>query len=138
MLVGIDTNALVYYIDKSSPYHKEAVRKIEYLAENSLGVVTQQNIVELMVVLTGKLGLNYSLSLEYARTFSEVFPVLTPLEETLEILLQIVKEKNIKGIRLFDYYFAATLLTYGITRIYTYNRVDFRGIKNVSFWSGEK
>ena len=138
MLVGIDTNVLIYYIDRTSPYHEEAVRKIEYLAEYAKGVITQQNLVELMVVLTGKLGLNYSLSLKYARTFSEVFPVLTPLEETLEILFQMLEERNIKGIRLFDHYFAATLLSYGITMIYTYNKVDFRGIKGISFWSGEK
>lgn len=60
MLVGTDTNALVYFIDNTNTYHKEAARNIEHLAETSRGVITQQNLVELMVVLTGKLGLNPS------------------------------------------------------------------------------
>ncbi len=136
MLVGIDTNALVYYIDNTSPYHDETVRNIEYLAENSKGVITQQNLVELMVVLTGKLGIKPSLSLEYAHTFANVFPVLCPLDETMELLFHLLEGRNIKGIRLFDYYFCATLLTYGISKIYTYNKIDFRGIKGISFWAG--
>ncbi len=135
MLVGIDTNALVYYIDNTSPYHNEVVRNIEYLAENSKGVITQQNLVELLVVLTGRLGIKLLLSLKYARTFADVFPVLTPLEETMELVFKILGDKNIKGIRLFDYYFSATLLTYGITKIYTYNKKDFRGIKGITFWT---
>ena len=61
-------------------------------------------------------------------------PVLRPTNESLELFMKHLKASLIKGIRLFDLYLAATLMSSGIDLIYTYNERDFQGIEGLRIW----
>ena len=84
MKVGIDTNVLFYFLNKDSPFHEDARKNLISLIEKQSAVITQQNIIELTVVLTRR-GVSIEMTKEYLQNFIEVMPVLKPTADTIKI-----------------------------------------------------
>ena len=133
MKVGIDTNVLFYFLNKDSPFHEDARKNLILLIEKQTAVITQQNIIELTVVLTRR-GVSIEITKKYLQNFIEVMPVLKPTSDTIKIFLEQLNKKPVKGIKLFDLYLASTLLSNGVNMLYTYNKKDFIGIENLRIW----
>jgi predicted nucleic acid-binding protein len=135
MKVGIDTNILVYYLDSDSPFHKECRAKLMQLVKSQRAVLTQQNLVELAVVLT-RTGVSSEQISIYVQGFSDSMPVVRPTLMTLKIFLNLLEDTSKKGVVLFDLYLVATLISNEINSIYTYNNKDFKDIKTLKLWKG--
>ena len=133
MKVGIDTNVLFYSLNKDNPFHREARENLATLVENCSAVITQQNLVELAAALT-KRGTTPKEAEKHIRNFAEAIPVLKPIAETLDLLLDRMKDSTLTGARLFDLYLAVTLMSNGVDHLYTYNERDFRNIEGLSLW----
>jgi len=133
MKVGIDTNVLFYFLNKDSPFHEDARKNLISLIEKQSAVITQQNIIELTVVLTRR-GVSIEMTKEYLQNFIEVMPVLKPTADTIKIFFEQLNKKPVKGVKLFDLYLASTLLSNGVNMLYTYNKKDFIGIENLRIW----
>jgi len=133
MMVGIDTNVLLYSLDSDSPFHEESREALAALVQEQSAVLTQQNLVELAVALTRR-GVEPETAESCLRDFSAAMPVLRPTNESLELFMKHLKASLIKGLRLFDLYLAATLMSNGIDLIYTYNERDFQGIEGLRIW----
>jgi len=133
MKIGVDTNVLFYFLNKDSPFHEDARKNLILLIEKQTAVITQQNIIELTVVLTRR-GVSIEITKKYLQNFIEVMPVLKPTSDTIKIFLEQLNKKPVKGIKLFDLYLASTLLSNGVNMLYTYNKKDFIGIENLRIW----
>ncbi len=120
------------------PITEKFVSTLEYIIDSGIGVITHQNLVEFSVVLT-KFGIPEKQMRDYLGSFINTFLVVHPLEHTLEHFLNLIdRGHNIKGVRFFDYYLVATLLSNDINTLYTYNISDFQRIKDIQLWSPVK
>lgn len=133
MKVGIDTNVLVYYLDKDSPYHSECRKELASLVESRQAVITQQNLVELAVVLTRK-GVSLSETQFLVKSFFDSVPVIRPTQLSFDLFLRLLDRGSGKGVALFDLYLAATFISHRITLLYTYNEKNFRDIEGLKIW----
>ena len=133
MRIGIDTNVLFYAIDRDSPFHEESRQVLEGLVEKQMAVITQQNLVELMVALT-KRGLSLEEAFDIANSYREIMPVIKPVSGTLELFFEKAKAANLRAVRLFDVFLAATFLSNGVEFLYTYNEKDFKRIEGLKLW----
>ena len=68
MKIGVDTNVLFYFLNKDSPFHEDARKNLILLIEKQTAVITQQNIIELTVVLTRR-----GVSIEITKKISSKF-----------------------------------------------------------------
>jgi predicted nucleic acid-binding protein len=131
-LVVADTNFCLRLIDKLSPAYQVCEDVLNRLdgAGHSIGIPLQV-LVEFWVVATRPKSAN-GLEWTPARTDSE----LTRLEQCFVILpedpdtflnwRQLVNTHSIKGKRTHDARIAASMLTYGVAYILTFNGNDFR------------
>ena len=133
MKVGIDTNVLFYSLNKDSPFHEEARENLAMLVEEQSAVLTQQNLVELVAILTRR-GVTSEITRNYLYIFAEAMPVLKPTAKTVDLFLKQIEKKPVKGAKVFDLYLAATLISNGVNLLYTYNEKDFAGIEGLHLW----
>ncbi len=133
MKVGIDTNVLFYCLNKDNPFHEEARENLAKLVEEQSAVLTQQNLIELAAVLTRR-GVTLEATRNYLNIFAEAMPVLKPGAKTIDLFLKQMEKKSVKGAKVFDLYFAVTLITNGVKFLYTYNEKDFAGIEGLYLW----
>ena len=136
MKVGIDTNVMIYYLDRDSPFHEECRKNLTTLVESQRAVLAQQNLVELAVVLNRR-GVSLEQSEIYVGSFADSIPVLRPTLTTLKTFLNLLKKTPKKSIALFDLYFAATLISNQVNILYTYNEKDFSNIKDLKMWKAD-
>ena len=123
----LDTNILVYSVDRQSPFY---VRSKEIL-ENGLrqGIsfaIAHQNLIEFVAVLTRGYGVERKQALGDAQVFAARFDVIFPFPTTIETFFQLADKQ--KATYPFDLYLAATMIDNQITRIITGNAKDFRGV----------
>lgn len=128
----VDSNILVYAINKKSPKYKKAVK---FLEDNKFELVlAHQNILETIKVLTQK-KYSHPISSELATNSVSLIAnagrVISPNNITYPIVLDYVKKFKLSGNRIFDAYLAATALSNGIYEIATDNIKDFQKFKEV-------
>ena len=122
----VDTNILVYSVDRHSPFHRRSREILETGLEQDVSfAIAHQNIVEFAAVLTRRYGVKMEQAVGDAQVFASRFEVIFPLPTTLETFFQLVKEKTTYP---FDLYLAATMLDNQITRMITGNAKDFSGL----------
>lgn len=123
----VDTNVLIYSVDRSSPFHSKAKDIIKSgIEKGALFVIAHQNITEFISVLTRGYGVGVKQATEDARAFASRFEVIFPLPTTIEVFFQLSNKH--KKIYPFDLYLTATMLDNGVERIITGNKKDFIGL----------
>ncbi len=122
----IDSNILIYAINRRSPKHKKAR---QFLKENLTDLeISHQNILETIRVLTHK---KFSNPMEPRKALDSIFGlvqacrVISPDSSTIYISAQLIKEHKLSGNRIFDAYLAATALSNYIDTLVTDNTDDF-------------
>lgn len=128
----IDSNILVYAINKDSNKYKKAVN---FLKNNEFDLVlSHQNILEAIRVLTHP---KYShpikpqLAIEAVLLIANGCRIISPNNITYHIVLDYIKKFNLSGNRIFDAYLAATALSNGIDEIATDNTKDFQKMTEI-------
>lgn len=123
----IDSNILVYAVNKNSSKHKKAV---SFLKNNESDlVISHQNILEALRVITHPKyshPLNSQLAVKAVLLIADASTVISPNDITYPIFLDYIKKFNLSGNRIFDAYLAATALSNEIYEIATDNTKDFQ------------
>lgn len=128
----IDSNILVYAINRRSPKHKAA----QIFLQNNIRhlEVAHQNILEALRVLTHP-KFPYSMTIHHAlKAIDNILKscrVICPTEKTHYITLLLIKKNKLVSDQIFDAYLAATALSNGITTIATDNTRDFKKFKEI-------
>ena len=138
---GIDTNILIYALDRESDFHQQALRILM-----SSGVVCWQNLTEFYAIVTDKKRIKTPLSpqvtIRELNTLLNKFSleIVGPNLRTKELWFKLLKSNDTKGQIVHDIFLAATLLSNGIDTLITENTKDFskiRDLKVVNLSGGE-
>lgn len=129
----IDTNVLIYSYDQTHEMHLPSYRLIEYSIGGEIpGVITHQNLLEFLAVVTNPKRVRNPLSLEQAFQkiiiYATSFPLLNPVQKTFFTFVSLILRHKTSRQRIFDLYLSATALDNGINQICTWNVKDFVGI----------
>lgn len=118
----IDSNILIYSLNKSSPKHRLAQKFIQ--DHQSELVIADQNIFETIRIITHAKFPNPFSSKQGVAAVSAIADAITVIHPTLEtkpITLELIETYKITGAEVFDAYLVATALSNQITTIYTDN-----------------
>lgn len=129
----VDSNILVYSLNRSSPKHKQAQKFLrEYRKDIYLA---HQNILETLRVLTHPKFPNPMKSQQAFKAILGIVNavhVVSPLFETYQLALELIKKHKLIADRIFDAYLVATMIENGISTIATDNEKDFRIFTGIS------
>jgi predicted nucleic acid-binding protein len=131
-MILLDTNIIVYSLDKKSSKNYIATNYIKRNAENL--TITHQNINEAIRVITHPKHpkpMRIEKAIEAVTDIAEGLSIIFPKENTIFITLELLNKYKIKSNHVFDAYLAATMLSNGIEEIATDNGKDFSIIKEV-------
>lgn len=124
----IDTNILVYSVDRTSPFYQAVTDMFQKAAEDGVEfVIAQQNLTEYIAVLTQGYKVSQASAAEDAKAFAAQFEVIAPLPTTLNTFFNLMEQSN-SSTYVFDLYLAATMLDNEVRRILTANQKDFQNI----------
>jgi len=132
--VGLDTNVLIYALNRDSRFHDRARGLLEQVAEGEfLGVVSWQNLMEFYAIVTDVRRFTKALTstkaiLEVQRLLDVGLEVVGTNLKTKKIVLDTLKDSKPKGQLVHDTFLACTLLSNGIELLVTENKKDFAGI----------
>jgi uncharacterized protein len=136
----LDTNILVYAADASSAFHADAkaLRDRGLQGELSL-VLSPQVLLEFFAVTTNPRRVSNPRSPQEAMdevekyraagTIQKIFPGDDILERVQTLWHQ---HPQVTRQEIFDLHLVATMLTNGVTRIYTYNTQDFASYTEIT------
>ena len=134
----VDTNILVYALDRTSPFYPIARQILEECIQGSRqGIIAQQNLVECANVLFRDLKKEHSeimLNLNTIALRCNLI-IITPLPTTYFTFLNLCYTLKQRKREMFDVFLSATMLDNGITHIITVNEKDFTGIKGISVYN---
>jgi len=138
----VDTNILIYALDKKSLFFKKVVEFFEWSEAKKVRLflahdkkvrlfLAHQNLLELIRTLINDYGVSYKVAEKNARGFidGEAINLISPLPSTLSRYFNLTKSKGVKRGNIFDYYLAATALDNGVDFILTNNADDFSEIE---------
>ncbi len=132
MAVLIDSNVLIFSIQRGHPWHEESIKALEFfLAADERVCVFLQNIAEFWNVCTrpaDKNGLGLPAE-ETERRLTGLDPILTLLHDTAAVYPEwrkLLVQHEVKGIQVHDARLVAGMKIHGIDRILTYNQGDFK------------
>ena len=127
----VDTNVLIYGLDKSSVYHQSA--KYILSQPDLLLFVTSKNISKFFAVTT-KLKLPFKLCHEFYEDLKENVTVLFPTDKSLSFFEQLIRQYHPVGNQVHDVEIVSIMLSHGIEQIATFNQKDFIAIKEVKLF----
>lgn len=128
----VDSNILVYAINRSSPKHLAAQQFLQSNAGNL--VLAQQNILETLRVMTHKKFTNpmpEDEAVAAVTAIADVCRIIAPDLTTYHLVQMLIKEHRLTGNSIFDAYLAATALSSGVLVIATDNQKDFIIFKDI-------
>ncbi len=129
MKVLLDSNVLLYAMDRSSKYHIASIGILEN--ENYELFVSTKNIAEIFSVCS-KIDIDKTLVLRFLEnTILKIATLLYPNKESFNNFIEIIKKYNIKGNQVYDMEIASIMLTNGINTIATFNHKDFKAISEI-------
>jgi toxin-antitoxin system PIN domain toxin len=129
----IDSNILIYALNKSSPYHEEAKQVIDAILKDAIkGYLTPQVLFELFAVITDSKKFPAPLTPASAYPLIETnylndkFPLIHPKETTWRKSFDLAKQYQISSQDIFDVTLVATMVDNDIFCIVTYDRTNFQ------------
>jgi len=130
--IFLDTNLIVYAINKDSPYHGRATALMEAIGEGKLETcLSLQVLGEFYATATNPKKIEKTLTPEEAVMVIEgllrtdTILKLYPKQETLKLTLDLVKRYQLKSLDFFDAQIVATMLDNRVATIYTVHEQDF-------------
>lgn len=135
----VDTNILVYAADSTAQFHEPCrqLRERGIRGEISLAV-SPQVLTEFFAVVTNPRRVANPRSPEEARSEVEryvntarihkIYPGSDIMDRALDLLQQ---HPRVRGPEVFDLFLVATMLSSGVTRIYSYNQQHFSRFQGI-------
>ena len=135
----LDSNVLVYAHQALSTFHHEARGLLAQGLEGKIPVcVCPQILLEFFAVITNPRRVTDPVSPSKAMTEiekylrAEAIEIIHPTNEAFDCFLNIMKQYLPKGAEIFDIQLVATMLSNGVTRLYTFNLDHFRRFKEIT------
>lgn len=128
----IDSNVIIYAINKSSPKHKPAQKYLEEKKDRL--AVAHQNIFESLRILTHPKftsPMSSANALRAVEAITDNLNLIYPNYDTYFVARSLIKKYGITSNRIFDTYLTATALSNGINVIVTDNEADFISLKEI-------
>ena len=125
----VDTNILVYFYNKNSPFHELALITLSELSDSHDFVISTQTLREYARVMSIVVSLEGAFY--HIEEFYSQFEMIYESEGSFNIWMDLAKENNIMGKALFDCNIVATMLTNKVRKILTNNPKDFDKFKNL-------
>ncbi len=136
--VGIDTNILVYLINKTSVQNIPAHQLLKKLVKDQIKIiVTWQILSEFYAIVTDKKRFpNPRKPLEAVRYIKSLideagFEIVLPNFETGRVFIILIQNIKPVGQKIHDIFLAATLISNGVEILITENVKDFEGISGL-------
>ncbi|MEX0780661.1 MAG: type II toxin-antitoxin system VapC family toxin [Balneolales bacterium] len=129
--VLIDTNILVYAIDKGSSFHELT---LNYLLNEEINLfTTSKNLSELLAVLTKKSAFNFPVykALQFIEEVIDLMIILYPTDESFALFMSLIHKYEPRGSKVHDYEIASIGMAHSINTIFTGDRGDFKNIKEL-------
>lgn len=129
--VFIDSNALVYARVATSPFHAQAVAKLEQLTQNKIPLcISRQSIREFVVTVTRPQQfmnpLPISIVVDDVRKMERELVVVDETAAVTETLLELLARIPCGGKQVHDANIVATMLVNRIPNLLTHNFADFK------------
>lgn len=127
----IDSNILIYALNRDSPQHKTAQ---QFLQRQDELLFTQQNIFETLRILTHSKFSNPfppSQAVEAVQLITSQSTVIFPTIDTTAIACALIEKYRITGSEIFDAYLVATALSNDIKQIATDNTKHLKKYKEI-------
>jgi len=130
--VLFDSNILVYAHNSESPFYQQARQLHEKVVSRELSaVLAPQNLLEFYSTVTNRTRVERALGQtkaieEISKYLTYGFELITPKGIELQTALALTEGKRILDRMIFDAYLVATMLSNGVTTIYTHNEKDFK------------
>ena len=126
----IDTNVLIYSYDQTYELHLPSYKFMEYVIGGEIpAVITHQNLLEFLAVVTNPRRVKHPLSLDQAFQkiviYATSFPLINPLQKSFFTFANMILRYKTTRQRIFNLYLSATALDNGINQICTWNTKDF-------------
>lgn len=132
-LILIDSNILIYAINRASPKHRQAQ---EYLRKNLSDLcIAHQNILETIRVLTHPKfasPMTPDAAVVAVMAVADNARIIAPDLAAIYVLQEFVRKHSLSGDKIFDAYLAATAMTAGVSTIATDNTKDFKNFSAVT------
>lgn len=130
----LDTNVLIYSIDEGSKYFKKAQ---SIFTERLELYTTSKNLSEFLSVITripkNPLPLNDALLV--VEDFTSTMTILYPNEESFIIFQNLLQKYRPTGLQIHDYEILSISLANQITTIATFNKKDFKKVKEIELYN---
>ncbi len=137
----VDTNALVYAVNPSSPQHESAKNLWMKGLNGEIPLcVSPQIFLEFFSTVTNPTRFDPPRRPEEAiqeirKYLLSSLLLIFPTEDTLERLLGLAEKHMVKAQEMFDLQLIATMLSNGVDRIYTYNVEHFKPFDKIEVLS---
>jgi predicted nucleic acid-binding protein len=131
----IDTNVLIYYTFPELGFYKASKKIINDLIENNItGFISKQILNEYFSITTNpriiSIPLTRKKSIDNIENFLKILKVLSE-ESEYNNILELLKEYNITGKKIFDLNIYNTMLFNKLVNLITANEKDFKSFKNI-------
>jgi predicted nucleic acid-binding protein len=138
-MILLDTNLLARVTDSGDPHCVTARHAVhELLSQREQLVIVAQNLYEFWAVATRRpggapagqngLGMTIEQASQWLGFFRRRFSLLPDHNDLPSRWHDLVKTLGIRGFRAHDARLVAAMQCYGITRLLTFNRDDFKGL----------
>lgn len=132
----VDTNLLIYATVSSSPWNNQARHWLKTLQErNKILCVTTQVLREYLVILTRGQIFSQVFSIDEAvqeiEALLQSLEVIGEIQESSDRLRDIVQRYQVHGKQIHDANLVATMITFGISHLATYNQKDFKRFQEI-------
>jgi predicted nucleic acid-binding protein len=126
--VLVDTNVLVYALDKGNPFHQRAVNLI---SDPSLNLfIATKNISEYFAVCS-KLGIPLQKAYPFYIHVCQNSQILYPDSQSLSVFEQLLQKYQPTGNRVYDIELVLIAVIHQIPEIAAVNTKDFSGVTEI-------
>lgn len=137
--VFVDTNVLIYstFEDYDNDKHIKCLKAIDdHAAAGKFLCISPQILREFFAVSTNKKIFKKPLTCKQAakkiKEFMDVFTMIYETEDTMHSLLALLEKHPIIRQKIHDMNIIATMKDNGVSHLMTFNRDDFKGIKEIT------
>ncbi len=131
----IDSNIIIYSINKNSPKNLQAIK---FLEEDTTYYFSHQTILESLRILTHP---KFDYKEDGNKVLTQVYKIansgiiINPTNLTINLFKQLIERYKLKANKIFDAYFVATALSNGIDVIATDNERHFKKFKEIQVYN---
>mgnify|MGYP006447084787 FL=1 len=131
----LDTNILVYALDRDSEYHSRVLRLLSN--DDHILYTTSKNLSEYYAVVTrgDDPKLTPQEALQDIKQFIDHFNIIHSTKNSLSILQTLISSHSPKGLKIHDFEIAAIALSNGLKHMTTINKKDFKSINGLEVFT---